>query len=502
MDPANDFADAGADAVLLTVAEMAAADAYAIGHGVPGLTLMEAAGAAVVAAIRKRWPRGPVTVLCGPGNNGGDGFVIARLLEAAGWPVRLALLGAVDGLPGDAADNAARWSGAIEPLTPAVLDGAALVVDALFGAGLSRPLEGPALAVVERLGGAGGPPSVAVDMPSGVEGDSGAILGAAPYCDLTVTFFRRKPGHLLLPGRLHCGAIEIADIGIPAAALADIAPRFAVNLPPLWLGSMRWPRLDDHKYRRGHAVVRGGAEMTGAARLAARGAMRAGAGLVTVACPEAAFPIYAAALTGIMVRAMPGRDDFAALIDDRRVTAILAGPGNGIDLATRADVGRALATGKPCVLDADALSVFEDAPRELFDGIRGPVVLTPHDGEYARLFSHRGDRLGRALAAAAESGAIVVLKGADTVVAAPDGRAAIADNAPAALATAGAGDVLAGFIVGLLAQGMAPFAAASAAVWLHGAAAAEFGLGLIAEDLPECLPAVLKRLAAGPDGAL
>jgi NAD(P)H-hydrate epimerase len=497
----RDGMNAVSDTILLTVAEMARADAYAIDHGVPGLELMETAGGAVAAAIRERWPPRPVAVLCGPGNNGGDGFVVARLLDAAGWPVRLALLGAVDQLPDDARHNAERWAGTIEPLSPAVLDGAELIIDALFGAGLARPLEGAALDVVERLATLGTAPCIAVDVPSGVDGDSGAVLGAAPHCALTVTFFRRKPGHLLLPGRLHCGEVVVADIGIPAAALDDIAPRISANAPALWLDAMRWPRLDDHKYRRGHGVVRGGAEMTGAARLAARSAMRAGAGIVTVACPEVAFPIYAAALTGILVKPMRDRGGFAAVLDDPRVAAIRVGPGNGVDLATRADVRAALATGKPCVLDADALSVFEDAPGELFEGIRGPVVLTPHDGEYARLFVHRGDRLSRAVAAAAEAGAVVVLKGADTVVAAADGRAAIANNAPAALATAGAGDVLAGLVLGLLAQGMAAFDAAAAAVWLHGAAAAEIGIGVVADDLPDCVPAVLNRLAPALGGA-
>lgn len=482
---------------LLGVEEMGRADRYAIEHGVAGIDLMERAGAAVAREVAAQWSPRPTVVLCGPGNNGGDGFVAARLLAAQGWPIRLALLGEAARLKGDARVNAERWNGPVEAASPAILDGASLVVDALFGAGLARPLDGVALEIVKAIL-ARGLPCVGIDMPSGVHGDSGEILGAAADCALTVTFFRRKPGHLLLPGRLKCGRTVVAGIGIPDAALDPIAPATFLNAPGLWRDHWRWPRLDDHKYRRGHAVVAGGAEMTGAARLAARAALRAGAGMVSLACPDAAFPIYAAALTaGIIVHPLRGRDAFASFLDDPRKNAVLLGPGNGVSLLTRTRVKQALATGKPCVLDADALTVFADAPAELFDAIRGPVVLTPHDGEYARLFPHGGDRLSRARAAARDSGAVVGLKGADTVVAAPDGRAAITGNAPPVLATAGAGDVLAGLTVGLLASGMPAFEAAAAAVWLHGEAGTAVGPGLIADDLPEQMPALLRRLRDG-----
>jgi hydroxyethylthiazole kinase-like uncharacterized protein yjeF len=480
---------------LLTVAEMGRADRAAVARGVPSEQLMEAAGRAVAEAVMARAGPRRTLVLCGPGNNGGDGFVAARHLHGAGWPVRVALLGVRDGLKGDAALNARRWSTAVEPLDPACLDGAELVIDALFGAGLARPLEGAVKAVVEALG-ARRIPVVAVDVPSGLHGDTGQALGAAPQAALTVTFFRRKPGHVLLPGRLLCGETVVADIGIPEDVLAEIAPSTFVNDPALWLGAYRWPTLLDHKYRRGHALVVAGGRMTGAAKLAARGALRAGAGLVTVACPPAAEPIFQAAMAGLLTEPFGDLDSFKAVLESRRKTAYLLGPGNEATADTKARVLAALATARPCVLDADALSCFEGEPRHLLDAIKGPCVMTPHEGEFARVFATEGDKPTRARDAARESGAVLLLKGGDSVIAAPDGRAAVADNAPPELGTAGAGDVLAGFVTALLAQGMPPFEAAAAATWLHGAAAATIGPGLIAEDLPECLPRVLAGLKA------
>ncbi|WP_448187936.1 NAD(P)H-hydrate dehydratase [Azospirillum sp. sgz301742] len=478
---------------LLTVAEMQRADLLAIAGGVPGPVLMENAGAAVAREIRARWAPRPVAVLCGPGNNGGDGFVVARLLAEAGWPVRLGLLGSRAALKGDAAQAARRWAGAVEPLGPSLLDGAPLVVDALFGAGLVRPLDGAARDLVEAMAGL---TVVAVDIPSGVHGDTGAVLGAAPAAALTVTFFRKKPGHLLLPGRLRCGETIVADIGIPGAVLDSIAPRQWENGPELWAARYPWPRAESHKYARGHAVVMGGGRMTGAGRLAARAALRAGAGLVTVACPPEAFAIYAAGSPSLIVEPAADDEAFAALLADARKNALLLGPGAGVGVHTRARVLTALDAGRDCVLDADALTSFAGAPADLLDRLNSRCVLTPHEGEFARLFDVEGDKLARARAAAARCGAVVLLKGADTVIAAPDGRAALNANAPPELATAGAGDVLAGLILGLLAQGMDGFDAACAAAWLHGEAAAQVGPGLIAEDLPDALPAVLRRLRA------
>jgi NAD(P)H-hydrate epimerase len=482
------------DYALLTPAEMAAADRAAIAAGIHGIELMEKAGRAVAAALAGRWSPRPVAVLCGPGNNGGDGFVAARRLAAEGWPVRLGLLGEAARLTGDAAHHAALWRGTIEPLTPALLDGAALVVDAIFGAGLSRPVDGTARLMIEALARSR-LPSIAVDVPSGLDGATGQVMRTAAPAVLTVTFFRRKPGHLLLPGRLLCGETVLADIGIPAAVLDRIQPRTHENAPALWREAYPWPQLDGHKYRRGHALIAGGEVMTGAARLAARAAARIGAGLVTVAAPQSAWPIYAAALTGVIVRPVARPEDFAELLTDARRNAILLGPGGGTGEAMRHNVLAALATGRAVVLDADALTVFAEQRDTLFAAINGRCVLTPHEGEFARLFPGiGGDKLVRARAAASASGAVVLLKGADTVIAAPDGRAVVNANAPPDLATAGSGDVLAGLVTGLSAQGLDPFRAAAAACWIHGDAAAAFGPGLVAEDIIESVPGALRRL--------
>ncbi len=475
---------------LLTTAEMNEADRLTIAAGTPGTVLMQNAGAAVTREILRRFPPCKVAVLCGPGNNGGDGFVVARLLAEAGWSVRVGLLGPRAALHGDAAHHAALWTGPVEALSSACLAGALLVVDAVFGSGLNRGLPADVAATLAAIT----VPVVAVDVPSGVSGDTGTGEGAVRAA-LTVTFFRKKPGHLLLPGRTLCGELVVADIGTPEAVLARIAPRTQENDPLLWWPDFPHPGAADHKYSRGHALLVGGFPTTGAARMSARAAARAGAGAVTVAVPGVALPVYAASLTSIMVAKL---DDLATLITDTRITALLIGPGAGVTDATREHVLTLLATGRPVVLDADALTVFQHDPPALDRAIIGPCVMTPHEGEFRRLFNAAGSKLERALAAAKRSNAVIVLKGADTVIAAPDGRAVINSNAPPTLATAGAGDVLGGIVLGLLSQGMPTFQAAAAAVWLHGAAAAAFGPGLLAEDLPDLLPQVFRSLAAGP----
>jgi NAD(P)H-hydrate epimerase len=348
-------------------------------------------------------------------------------------------------------------------------------------------------------------PVLAVDVPSGLDGSTGQALGPVVEATRTVTFFRRKPGHLLMPGRALCGPVVVDDIGIPDSVLPDIGAQAWANAPALWSKEFPWPRLDGHKYSRGHAlVVSGPAAHTGAARLGARGALRVGAGLVTVASPPDAIAVNAAQLTAVMLTAFDGAAGLGRILEDKRKNVVLLGPALGVGAPTRQLVGAVLASGVATVLDADALTSFADTPDALFAAIVSdaalPVVMTPHDGEFDRLFpgGAAGCKLARARNAARRSGAVVVLKGPDTVVAAPDGRAAINDNAPPWLATAGAGDVLGGFVAGLLAQRMPAFAAACAAVWLHGAAAAAFGPGLIAEDLPETLPKVLRALS-GPD---
>lgn len=480
--------------MLLSVEEMYRADKLANELGIDGETLMENAGAAVATEIRRRWSPRPVSVLCGPGNNGGDGFVIARHLADAGWPVRLGLIGTPGKLAGDAACHAARWDQDILTAGPALLDGAELVVDALFGAGLDRPITGAVLELVEALN-TSDVPVVAVDIPSGIHGDSGAVMGAAAKAVLTVTFFRRKPGHLLVPGRSYVGEMVIADIGIPDGVLSDIKPETYANHPDIWLDEYVWPAAADHKYGRGHGVILGGGQMTGAARLAAQATRRVGAGLVTIASPVEALPVYAAGPAGVLTAPVANEEEFAAILEDVRKNAVLIGPGSGVTRMTRDCVLAGASAGRSLVLDADALTSFDAMPSELFLAITGGnVVLTPHEGEFARIFSVGGDKLARARQAATLSGVTVVLKGADSVIAAPDGRAVINENAPPALATAGSGDVLAGFILGLLAQGMPTFAAASAAVWLHGEAGARFGPGVIAEDLPEQIPHILRNL--------
>jgi hydroxyethylthiazole kinase-like uncharacterized protein yjeF len=491
---------------LLTNAEMAEADRLAIAAGTPGIRLMENAGRAVAEAVVRTSLRGApmVCIVAGPGNNGGDGFVCARILAQRGYPVRVLLLGDRRSLKGDAAEASRRWQGPVEAAAPAALSGADIIVDALYGAGLDRPVEGPARAMIEAINKAA-LPVIAVDLPSGINGTSGAVLGVAVNASETVTFFRRKPGHLLLPGRLHCGSVGVADIGIPDTVLQSIRPSIFANAAALWAGRFPVPQPGGHKYQRGHAaVVSGDQSHTGAARLAARGALRSGAGLVTIASPRDALAINAASNLSIMIRQVDGAQELAAWLGDPRLNAVLLGPGGGVGQQMQEMVLATLSGQRAVVLDADALTSFADAPETLFSAIKSrgsaPTVLTPHEGEFSRLFSklsqgvETSSKWARAKAAAGASGAVVLLKGSDTVVAEPPGRISITENAPAWLATAGSGDVLAGFVAGLLAQGMPGFEAASAAAWLHGETGGEAGPGLIAEDLPEALRAVYRRL--------
>ena len=442
---------------ILTPAEMAMADAAAPGLGVPGETLMENAGWAVFRAIRARFRPCRVLVLCGPGNNGGDGYVVARRLAREGWPVSVAEIKPGQGI----------WRGPIVPATPGEAARVDLVVDAVFGAGLNRDLD-PAIAAILRAART----IVAIDVPSGLDGATGLVRGFAPNARLTVTFFRLKPGHLLYPGRALCGETVLADIGMPAGVLNAIQPRLFHNGPGLW----RQPALADegHKYSRGHVTVLGGPIMTGAARLAAEAARRSGAGLVTIAA-QGSGEIYRGGPPGTLV----SEAGVATLLQDPRRRVWVCGPGLSPDLAREAWT-RLIAAGRQIVGDADLFSAFAGDPARL----RGGAVLTPHEGEFVRVFGPIGpDRIAAARAAAAATGAIVLLKGATTVIASPDGRAALNASAPPWQATAGSGDVLAGIIAGLLAQGSPPWDAALAAAWLHGEAAHAAGPGMIAEDL-------------------
>jgi ADP-dependent NAD(P)H-hydrate dehydratase / NAD(P)H-hydrate epimerase len=490
---------------ILTNDEMAQADRMTIAGGVGGFSLMENAGNAIADAVSARHERGArVFVVAGPGNNGGDGFVAARLLAERHYAVKVLLVGEPQKLKGDAAEAAKKWKGPIVAAHPDELHGADLIVDALFGAGLDRPVGGLALTMIEAMNNQT-VPIIAVDLPSGVNGTSGAVMGAAVRASRTVTFFRKKVGHLLFPGRALCGTILVAQIGIADSVLTRIEPRTFENVPDLWRNKFPVPRAENHKYDRGHAaIVSGPMWSTGAARLAARSALRAGAGLVTIASPRDALAVNAAANLAVMVRPVDGAAQLREFLADPRFNAVAIGPGIGVNEGTCELVLATLAGDRGVALDADAMTSFAKSPQELANALRAradrATIMTPHEGEFSRYFysldthTEVGSKLDRARRAARLTGAIVLIKGADTVVAAADGRASIASNAPAYLATAGAGDVLTGIITGLLAQHMPAFEAASAGVWLHGEAARAFGPGLISEDLPEMLPRVYRAL--------
>jgi len=449
---------------LLTPKEMAEADRLTIEAGIGGPTLMENAGRAVARAIRARFRPCRTLVLCGPGNNGGDGYVVARLLQQVGWPVTVAATAGPKKAT-DAAVAASLWRGPMARFGPKTAGRAALVVDAVYGAGLSRDVDGvtaDTLRAARRV--------VAVDVPSGVDGETGAVRGCAPQAVLTVTFFRRKPGHVLQPGRSVCGEVVLADIGTPAKVLEKIKPACFANGPGVW--TLRAAGEADQKYLRGTVTVCGGV-MAGAARLAALAARHGGAGLVAIAAENVGAFVGTEAGTIIL------GDPLETLLKDERRQVWVCGPGLGVARAGRI-LAALLAAGRQVVADADALTACAGKPELL----RGAAVLTPHEGEFARVFGKiEGSKLEATRAAARKTGAVVVLKGSDTVIAAPDGRAAINENAPPWLATAGSGDVLSGLVAAQLAQKLPVFEAAAAAVWVHGRAGALAGKGLVAEDL-------------------
>ncbi len=543
---------------LLTAAQMRAIEQAAIAAGdVTGLELMERAGQGVVTAVLEKWPelaRGihRAVVLCGPGNNGGDGFVVARLLAAAGWKVAVYLYGQASKLPPDARTNYERWSN-IGPVVAldadfdlaAVFDyGAALCVDALFGTGLNRPVDVGDAGLMNAMHYAQawilghGPKTVAVDMPSGVCSDSGRVLGAAVKAAMTVTFHAAKRGHFLMTdahataaGALLCKTVVVVDIGLPKASkgpiklTADVraqlpadAQMTVFSLEGVDTHAVKKHTWLGHKFDHGHALVlSGGPGRTGAARLAARGALRIGAGLVTLGVPPSAQMEVAAQITALMLARVRDADGLNAVLEDARINALCVGPGLGLGDHAAALVDAVLDAGhlrlsRRVVFDADALTLIAAEPKRMA-ALNEHAVLTPHGGEFARLFPDIAEKLAlipnegpayskvdATRAAAARCGAIVLFKGADTVIAHPDGRASIhaaayGREAPW-LATAGAGDVLAGFITGLLARGFDPMVACETAGWLHVECARSFGPGLIAEDLPEVLPTVLGNLNA------
>lgn len=484
------------DTIVVTPEEMAGIDKAAADSGIDSLALMERAGQAVAAAALRRFPGAlRFVVLAGPGNNGGDGYVAARALAEAGAAVFLYRL-ATPRARSDAGRASERFGGSINPLdqyVPAIGD---VVIDALFGAGLSRDLDPVVCKLIDRVNGLA-LPVLAVDLPSGVDGRTGLVRGGAFEAVHTVTFMCRKPGHLLMPGRSLCGELEVFDIGVPPRIVLAASHHLRVNVPDVWAMSLPKAAASAHKYGHGHlAVFSGGALATGAAGLSATAGLHAGAGLVTVLSPAGAGAANAAHLTAVMLREIDGVAALDALLADPRYSAFVLGPGFGDLDRARAYVGRL--SERPLVLDADGITAFRERPEalfEAFDGGQTRLVLTPHDGEFSRLFPDIAtdaalSKVDRARAAAARSHAVIVLKGADTVIAAPDGRALINDNAPPWLATAGSGDVLSGIIGAHLAQGMPAFEAAAAGVWRHGEAARRAGPGLTAEDLVDFLKGI------------
>lgn len=490
---------------ILSVKKMANADQIAINdllkQGRSGADLMEEAGLSVVRQITEVCDGSRVIVLCGPGNNGGDGFVIARHLQNSGWDVDVALLGEISKLQNDALEMANMWvnkcNGEIKPFAPEIIQNQDVIVDAVFGTGLSKDISGVVEQVIEAANESDAF-KIAVDIPSGIKGDTGQILGQAFKADQTITFCRLKPAHLIYPGKNYCGKTHVTDIGISDRTVDSVKPDIFLNRPAIWMDKFPIMKSDDHKYNRGHTIVVSGDMIhTGAARLAAQAALRIGAGLVSVSSPQDALSTHAAHLTSIMIRR---RDQIEDDLKDTRLNSWCIGPAAGVNGATRSDVLQIVKAGKQVVLDADALSIFEDGPLELFEAINSNenlgCVLTPHTGEFSRLFPYLKslDKISAARNAAKLSGAVVLYKGADTVIAEPEGQVVISDNAPRTLATAGSGDVLAGMITGLMAQGMDSFYAACAANWIHGECANKFGVGLISEDLIKLIPSILKGL--------
>jgi ADP-dependent NAD(P)H-hydrate dehydratase / NAD(P)H-hydrate epimerase len=517
--------------IAVTAAEMRALDRWTIEQGTPGRVLMERAGAGAARILRERLrrPRGPIVVVCGKGNNGGDGFVIARHLRRARLAAEVWLLAPAADVTGDAALMLAAWRKARGPLHVVSdaagvdalrrrLDVAAAVVDALFGTGLSAPIGGFQAAAVEAIN-ASDAPVLAVDIASGLSADTGLPLGTAVRATLTATFGYAKVGQLVYPGVLHTGSLAVVDIGIPAAALAAVAPKTAL-LEAHEVGRLLPPRRPDaHKGSFGHVLVIAGSRgKTGAALLAAEGAARAGAGLTTLAVPAAVQPGLEARVLEAMTAALPDAGDGAAALGDGRAVdallegraAIVCGPGLGTRDETRALVAHVVRHAKaPLVLDADGLNLV--ARHAVLRERPGPTIVTPHPGEMARLAGTdvaavQADRLRAARTFAERERVVVVLKGARTVVASPDGSAAICPTGNPGMASGGTGDVLAGIIGGLLAQGLAPHGAATLGVFAHGAAgdavaAAHGEIGLLARDLLAELPPTLARLqiAARPD---
>ena len=477
---------------------MQQADRLMASNGTQTFMLIERAGAAVANFLKEKAPGRKILILCGPGNNGGDGFVAARLLREAGFAVRVASLMPPEKLAGDAAWAAESWQRSIVAFDNLVVEPDELVVDAVFGTGFNRKLDEPVQSLFRHIREQGND-VLAIDSPSGVNGTTGHADPDVLPAAATLTFCRKKPGLVLMPGAAFCGEVHVADIGIPDTILAELGPAPRENGPVLWSARLRPKAAGGNKYDYGHVLVYGGARMTGAACMAAHAALRAGAGLCTISSPPEAARVYRGYLPNIIVEERARPHAFTGELADKRRNAVIVGPGAGRDheSALRDTVIDLLKDRRACVIDADALTVFKDHREPFFKVLHGQCVLTPHDGEFARIFPELkdGPKTERAAAAARQSKAVIVLKGADTVIAGPDGTLVINTTSSPDLATGGTGDVLAGLIGGLLARGLPAFDAACAGVWLQGRAAQMFGTGLIATDLLDKIPLALREIA-------
>lgn len=487
---------------LLTAKDIYAADQAAAQRGTTPFALMERAGQSLTHALLQRYPRSKVLVICGPGNNGGDGFVVARLLAERGWQVTVSTENGSAPSKGPAAKQAQRWTKplvAFESLTTAVLQQYDLLIDAGFGVGLSRPLTAAWQDCIIRLRESQRP-IIAIDLPTGLADDGRCWVEPPVQAQLTLTLFRKKLAHVLAPGRHYCGEVLVCDLGLDASYLPQ-PPVFYENGPGLW--SLYWqqtrPQATTHKYQRGHVLVFGGPQLPGAACLAALAAARSGAGMVTLLTDKQTWPVYAAQMRAIMVRCLEPAHGLEPWLADPKNNTWVLGPGaiSVAELSTY--IKQLLAAKKPCVLDAEALSVMASQWPEFQSELGPHCVLTPHEGEFWRLFPHLAQdtiqtRLQRVQQAARESQATIVLKGAETLIAAPDGRVIINHVASPYLATAGSGDVLSGIIATFLAQDVPALIAAAMAVWLHGRAGEIAGVGLMADDLPQALVAAQQML--------
>ncbi|MCB1559439.1 MAG: NAD(P)H-hydrate dehydratase [Alphaproteobacteria bacterium] len=489
---------------ILSIEQMRQAEEASLSGKTSSYTLMQRAGRAVADIVREQYEKQPVLVLCGSGNNGGDGFIAASELKRKKWNVTVACKLEAEYLEGDVARAAEEWGDDFDTLEKVEIPQDGIIIDAIFGTGLEREITGDAQEVLFALQRTQCP-IVSVDVPSGTYADSGDCQPCTPQAELTITFFRKKLAHVLLPGRVACGEIVIADIGIKDEVLEDVQGSFIrENDPSLgWQDDASTKAFWTHKYHHGHVTVLGGKRLTGAGVLASLSALRIGAGLVSVAAHPEVIDIYRNASPSLMVEPMQEMARFKDhYINDDRRNVLLIGPGAGTENAgaLKKVVFDAVASERYCVLDADALTVFEDDIRTFYKTIGDRCILTPHEGEFERIFpDYKGSKVERARAAAAKTGAVIVLKGADTVIAAPDGRVVINLTGSGWLATAGTGDVLAGMIAGLAARKVFKlFDAACAAVWMHGKAAELAGPGLISEDMVAKIPQVLAHMSEEP----